>query len=892
MRAPMADDLLRTDLTDTLTLTASDRLARALREDHSLQARSQGAEVWEAPAIQSLRQWMQDAWTASWPIDQLLHATQELALWRDAVEQDAQGAALLAPLSAAREARRAEQLIARYELSLPRPQSEDHQAFARWRSEFRDRLQRRRWLVSADLPAQVIAGVRAGRIRAPQRIVLAGFAATLTASERSLFAALEAAGSRIERWQPPSFSPEFKRLRHADAQAQFRSIGADIRRRLMPFADHTTAPPRIVIAMPDPDGRRELVESIFRPMLAPWLHGLEASTQRPQPWRWEAGGALADQPPIAAALAVAELRLRDNAPSLVGRVLLSSALWDEFDRGLGARADAQLRDEGWPKLSFERLIAALPGRLKSRYLALREAIASAPSRALPSAWAQHWEQRLRTLQGKWSPQSDSAGFQLYREWERLLARLSSMDAQLAQVSAGEALSWLRELARSARFDARVEYTQPVLILRLDEAVGLPCDVLYLADLSADGFPGRPRGGEAHSDYLPLDPQIAAGVPGAAPALLLARSRDLAAELLTLAPEVSLHVVAFDERGAQVTPSPLFGAPTEWAEASAVAEISGLDRRTALGPQYARPADDPVPAVGDDELGRLRAGAALFQAWFESPFFAFARSRLGIEALREPSRWLDAARQGHVAHAVLEAVWGELRSSAELAQRSDEEIAGAIASALDPALDQYMPPADYGRVPVALERARQADVLGQWMRHERRRVDPFAVEHIEAEVVMKLAGLPLKLRIDRIDRVRHPDGDRWLVLDYKTGRNADPRGWSADRLAEPQLPLYASHAAAEVMGVPRVDGICFGHLKDGHPTLSALTDWRLRLVEGELQDLRDDWADKLSAWRTQLVAAARGFLAGEAGIGKVNARSFYADLLLFIDADAQSDEDES
>ncbi|MER8170633.1 hypothetical protein, partial [Acinetobacter baumannii] len=88
----------------------------------------------------------------------------------------------------------------------------------------------------------------------------------------------------------------------------------------------------------------------------------------------------------------------------------------------------------------------------------------------------------------------------------------------------------------------------------------------------------------HSDYLPLDPQIAAGVPGAAPALLLARARELSAELLTLAPEVSLHVVAFDERGAQVTPSPLFGTPTEWVDAPALAQISGLDRRTALGPQ--------------------------------------------------------------------------------------------------------------------------------------------------------------------------------------------------------------------------------------------------------------------------------------------------------------------
>ena len=50
-----------------LVLTATDRLARALREDDSLARRASGAEVWEAAPIKSLRQWIQDQWTASWP---------------------------------------------------------------------------------------------------------------------------------------------------------------------------------------------------------------------------------------------------------------------------------------------------------------------------------------------------------------------------------------------------------------------------------------------------------------------------------------------------------------------------------------------------------------------------------------------------------------------------------------------------------------------------------------------------------------------------------------------------------------------------------------------------------------------------------------------------------
>ena len=77
--------------------TASDRLARELRREHSLAQQRSGARAWEAPAIQSLRQWTQDRWTSSWPTELLLHPAQELVLWREAVEADAASAGLLSP---------------------------------------------------------------------------------------------------------------------------------------------------------------------------------------------------------------------------------------------------------------------------------------------------------------------------------------------------------------------------------------------------------------------------------------------------------------------------------------------------------------------------------------------------------------------------------------------------------------------------------------------------------------------------------------------------------------------------------------------------------------------------------------------------------------------------
>lgn len=883
-----------------LILTASDRLARALREDRNLELRRTGARVWEAPPIQSLRQWLQDAWTASWPTEQLLHAAQELALWRDTVLNDEDGARLLAPLAAAREARRADQLVLRHGIDLDglRLQRDDHIAFARWRRQLRARLRRREWLTAADLPAEVARGIETRRLRVPRSIELAGFVGEPSAAERRLWAALAAAGCTLGPLAVPPRRAQCVAQRHADAESQFRAIAADVRERLAAHADHQDVPPRLVLALPDPANRRDLVESVFRPVLAPWLQTLDGGA-RALPWRWEGGIPLGEQPQIAAALAVCELATERNPPALVSRVLLAAPLWTDDERALTAVADARLRDEAWPRPSLARVHAALPASLQARWNALERAIAGAPARALPSGWAGQFRTRLAALLWPGHVAADSVGFQALRDWERLLARLSSMDAQLGRTSAGEALSWLRELARNAAFEPRVEYTQPLLILAADEAVGLPCDVLYLADLSADGFPRR----ASPSPYLPLETQAAAGVPGADAAQALARARQLAAHLVTLADDVVLGHAAVDERGAEVYASPLFDHAALWRDHAAAGcgpdpsnpaprFVSGLDRRVARGVATELPEADPVPAVGAVERASLRPRIELFRAWQESPFFAFCRVRLGIESLREPARGLDARRQGNAAHAVLQAVWTGLRDSDGLASAiADASLDTRIAAALAPALAREMPVADYGRSAVELERARLADVLAQWLRHEATRVDPFTVAVMEGETTARIGALLLRLRIDRVDCVRHPDGSpRWLVLDYKTGTRADPRGWSADKLAEPQLPLYASHAVLAELGVPQADGIGFAHLKDGHPALSAETRWRKNLREPELIDTRDDWERKLQVWREQLVSVALAFERGEAALSrKVSDRSFYADLLLLTGRDGDEGE---
>src|SRR5690606_29695479 len=86
---------------------------------------------------------------------------------------------------------------------------------------------------------------------------------------------------------------------------------------------------------------------------------------------------------------------------------------------------------------------------------------------------------------------------------------------------------------------------------------------------------------------------------------------------------------------------------------------------------------------------------------------------------------------------------------------------------------------------AVETARLARLLAAWLDFELTR-EPFTVVAVEEPMAAELDGLPLRTRIDRIDRLA--DGTV-MIIDYKTGRCRDA-DWRPPRMNEPQLPAYA------------------------------------------------------------------------------------------------------
>ena len=124
-----------------------------------------------------------------------------------------------------------------------------------------------------------------------------------------------------------------------------------------------------------------------------------------------------------------------------------------------------------------------------------------------------------------------------------------------------------------------------------------------------------------------------------------------------------------------------------------------------------------------------------------------------------------------------------------------------------------------------------------------------------------------MSVDRIDAL--PDGRR-VVLDYKTSAVVDAKSWAADRIIEPQLPIYATWAvapaplAAIAFAQIRSDKLRFlgvAESADLLPKVEALAVARKTFDEARFPD----WPAVLAHWRQAISAVAAEIKAGDARV---------------------------
>ena len=163
--------------------------------------------------------------------------------------------------------------------------------------------------------------------------------------------------------------------------------------------------------------------------------------------------------------------------------------------------------------------------------------------------------------------------------------------------------------------------------------------------------------------------------------------------------------------------------------------------------------------------------------------------------------------------------------------------------------------------LALEETRLIGLVTEWLLYECERI-PFDVLDTEQKTSVSVDGLPLKVRLDRIDRLI--DGSL-LVIDYKSG-DVSPSDWDLPRPDDVQLPLYADFALG--LDSNSIGGLVFakvragdtefsGKVRDARATLRANFRGNTNLVKKPLD------SEQLSAWKRYIEGLALDFLAGRA-----------------------------
>jgi len=390
------------------------------------------------------------------------------------------------------------------------------------------------------------------------------------------------------------------------------------------------------------------------------------------------------------------------------------------------------------------------------------------------------------------------------------------------------------------------------VLGLLEASGLDFDSLWVMGLDDESWPPSPR----PNPFLPLDLQRTRGLPHASAERELEFARRLTERLAASAANVvfSHPLNSGDEKRRA---SPLLQVFPELQPGDFPAPRPGLATQLFDARRIEILNDEQAPALALDS--KVKGGTRLFQYQAACPFRAFASLRLDARSPEEPEPGLDAKARGMLLHAALEALWKTLASHAALCAMAEPALMNAIDTAVNAALDELARERSQtltGRFR-EIETRRLTRLLRAWLEEEKQRA-PFRVVAAEQKTTIKLGGLLVEGRMDRVDELA--DGAR-VILDYKSGKTSI-KSWEGERPDEPQLPLYA----VDMHQRQPVAAALFAQLRAGELGFNGLAA-RAGIAPKvkAAGDTEADWQAQLDAWQSTLTTLAEAYRAGDARV---------------------------
>jgi ATP-dependent helicase/nuclease subunit B len=830
---------------EAIIVTPSPLLAAVAAQQFSSYQLNQGVDAWRRPATYSINAYLAACWQEARynaaNIPTLLSPAQERLLWQSVIEQ--QHPDLFDVNAIAGMARRAARLIAEWHIPTEGDAWNDHpdaQQFQLWRKDFRRKCQDEGWVTRSDLWRLLPKWIASGYC-SPDPVIFAGFSTVTPAFEqlrRSLAdrAAMEPLSSPHPRQPAPikscvDFNQEIEQAARW-ARAMFEqkpscSIG---------------------VFLPDLSTHQALVQRTFEQVFYPSAT-LHPGFRNGPVFHVAASASLRNHPLIASALLLLELaqpRIDHSDASAILRCPFIARAAPE--RNARALADLRLRRLGELDVSIGQMQWATKEcvLLSRLWPAVCRILQNRSHQMDLPLWSGFIGDLLHAVGWPGDSELTSEEQELVEKWKDALSVLASLGLVSPRVSYGTALAHLHRLLDAASSDTD-DWLSPVQILDAADVSGLEFDCAFVTGVSDETWPPPVQ----LSPLVPLKLQRAQEVPGSSPAGAQLERERITRSLFSAAP------VVVGTYSGSLSPVAHRFTKTTTAEFSS---WEGKLPRQSYTPTSLEQIDDsnarPYLATGE-----TRGGTHIIKAQSLCPFRAFAEMRLHADTLQDACFGLDARERGGLLHKALQLVWQELQTQTRLRLTPDNQLRSVVAEAVSLATTGEQDGPFHEQNSLA-ERERLEELILNWLRLECTRKQPFTVETTELERSFEIDGLQLRLRIDRVDRVKN---GRLVLIDYKSGKPMRKQ-LEGERPAEPQLLVYAAALGNDV------DGIFFGQLKPRE--LRAVGFSREKHFADRTAEVKQDWDAFMQESRENVGRITRGFLEGFAAVAPIEGACNY------------------
>jgi probable DNA repair protein len=876
-------------------VTANTRASRYLLRQCD-RGRAGGNGTWLTPSLLPLNAWLDELWRTAQVCGAmnrtLLGPAQQQALWSQIIEggppSAASGSKRLAQLAV-----QAWELVHAYDIPLRFAQffgPVEAASFLSWAAAYGDHLAAKGWADAAMEIDLLLPRLSALKEWLPKRMAFVGFD-SFTPQQRRLMSALESqsVALTVVTAEPGSETAEglhtqpVRVIKLADRAAELRNAATWARAHLE--RDPGIQAGVVVAGLSEIRGQ---VEQAFSAVLHPEQFFSVRDISQPA-FDISLGRPLADYPIVHSALTF--LRLLPGPLSLAEfSGWLRSPYFGALGQQVYARAllDQSLAETLRPSVTLEAIMQAArkiqtpaatelirqlrpAGELAKRppQHAQPQRMLGTPERARPLRPGLWLDELAKALSAAGWP-GEGGGISLSSEehqareaWEDLLSEVGSLELVEPAMNLPQVIERLLEAA-SAKIFKPENQSAPVQVMGELEAGGSAFDALWIAGWSDSDWPRR----HAPNPLIPIALQREYNLPHHSAAAELAFARAVTGRLLASAPEVVVSWPAAEE-DRELRASPLIRCLGVTSDADATRIVSPAKGLAELFPAVALEAvsDDRGPMVAADEL--RSHSVRILERQSNCPFRAFVELRLLASERQPREEGLAATERGKLVELALQRAWEQLGDRFTLENCGDARLQEIIGAAVDEALrecklqlgDQWE--ARY----FALERERLCALLREWLQFERSREDFEVIAH-QRDIQLELAGLPLRGRLDRLDRLR--DGSL-VIIDYKTGQQAlGPSQWRTPRPVQPQLPSYAvalASGGAEQHSpnpAPAIAAVAFALVNRGDCRMTGLGE-RPEILGRKKAARGEGLRESLASWRPELESLARDFMNGDARI---------------------------